>query len=115
MIVPSEKESDKTPDFRIFAGATEFGAAWKKAARRARIPLRQARRSELPGSDLREPGRIRLRLLADLVAPARRLIPPDQDAPLFGAGRLSVSVISGKGFNCPTALAHHRHSSGCMS
>jgi uncharacterized protein (DUF736 family) len=31
--VASEKENDKAPDYRIFAGATEFGAAWKKTAR----------------------------------------------------------------------------------
>ena len=31
--VATEKENDKAPDFRIFAGATEFGAAWKKTAR----------------------------------------------------------------------------------
>ena len=30
---PIDKESDKAPDFRIFAGQTEFGAAWKKTAR----------------------------------------------------------------------------------
>jgi uncharacterized protein (DUF736 family) len=30
---PSDKENDKAPDYRIFAGATEFGAAWKKTAR----------------------------------------------------------------------------------
>jgi uncharacterized protein (DUF736 family) len=29
----SAKDNDKSPDFRIFAGATEFGAAWKKTAR----------------------------------------------------------------------------------
>ena len=29
----SDKENDKAPDYRIFAGATEFGAAWKKTAR----------------------------------------------------------------------------------
>jgi uncharacterized protein (DUF736 family) len=29
----SEKDDDKAPDYRIFAGATEFGAAWKKTAR----------------------------------------------------------------------------------
>ena len=29
----AEKDNDKAPDFRIFAGQTEFGAAWKKAAR----------------------------------------------------------------------------------
>src|SRR3984957_17439290 len=31
--VVTEKENDKAPDYRIFAGATEFGAAWKKTAR----------------------------------------------------------------------------------
>jgi uncharacterized protein (DUF736 family) len=32
--VATEKDNDKTPDFRIFASSTvEFGAAWKKTAR----------------------------------------------------------------------------------
>ncbi|WP_249152317.1 DUF736 domain-containing protein [Bradyrhizobium liaoningense] len=31
--VASEKDNDKAPDYRIFAGATEFGAAWKKTVR----------------------------------------------------------------------------------
>ncbi len=31
--VPTESDSERGPDFRIFAGATEFGAAWKKIAR----------------------------------------------------------------------------------
>jgi len=32
--VPAESDSDKAPDFRIFAGQTvEFGAAWKKTSR----------------------------------------------------------------------------------
>src|SRR6266852_5411543 len=30
--VATEKENDKAPDYRIFAGATEFGAAWKKTS-----------------------------------------------------------------------------------
>ena len=30
---PNEKSDDKAPDYRIFAGTTEFGAAWKKTAR----------------------------------------------------------------------------------
>jgi uncharacterized protein (DUF736 family) len=29
----TEGESDKAPDFRIFSGQTEFGAAWKKTSR----------------------------------------------------------------------------------
>jgi uncharacterized protein (DUF736 family) len=31
--VVSEKDNGKGPDYCIFAGATEFGAAWKKTAR----------------------------------------------------------------------------------
>ncbi|MBV5265910.1 DUF736 domain-containing protein [Pinisolibacter aquiterrae] len=30
---PAESDSDKAPDYRIFAGQTEFGAAWKKTSR----------------------------------------------------------------------------------
>ena len=29
----NDKTDDKAPDFRIFSGKTEFGAAWKKTAR----------------------------------------------------------------------------------
>lgn len=29
-IAPAEKTNDKAPDFRVFAGQIEFGAAWKK-------------------------------------------------------------------------------------
>ena len=32
-----DSENDKAPDFRIFAGATEFGAAWKKTSREGRV------------------------------------------------------------------------------
>jgi uncharacterized protein (DUF736 family) len=31
--VAAEKESDKAPDYRIYAGATECGAAWRKRAK----------------------------------------------------------------------------------
>ena len=30
--VATDKDNDKAPDYRIFAGTTEFGAAWKKTA-----------------------------------------------------------------------------------
>src|SRR5206468_3459288 len=33
---PSETDNDKAPDFRIFAGKVEFGAAWKKTSRENR-------------------------------------------------------------------------------
>jgi uncharacterized protein (DUF736 family) len=32
LVRPSEKDSDKAPDFRIYADATEFGAAWAKTS-----------------------------------------------------------------------------------
>jgi uncharacterized protein (DUF736 family) len=32
----AEKDNDKAPDYRIFAGQTEFGAAWKKTSRENR-------------------------------------------------------------------------------
>lgn len=34
-----DKEGDKAPDFRIFSGSTEFGAAWKKVSREERSYL----------------------------------------------------------------------------
>ena len=33
---PADKDNDKAPDFRIFSGQTEFGAAWKKTSRENR-------------------------------------------------------------------------------
>jgi uncharacterized protein (DUF736 family) len=33
---PVERESENAPDFRIFSGGTEFGAAWKKTSRENR-------------------------------------------------------------------------------
>ena len=32
----SETDNEKGPDFRIFAGQTEFGAAWKKTSQQNR-------------------------------------------------------------------------------
>ena len=34
-----ETDNDKAPDFRIFSGSTEFGAAWKKTSREDRAYL----------------------------------------------------------------------------
>jgi uncharacterized protein (DUF736 family) len=31
-IVLAEKENEKAPDYRIFSGAMEFGAAWKRTS-----------------------------------------------------------------------------------
>ncbi|MER9559272.1 DUF736 domain-containing protein [Mesorhizobium sp. M0323] len=36
ILTPAEGDNQKGPDFRIFAGATEFGAAWKKTSREGR-------------------------------------------------------------------------------
>ncbi|RNJ45824.1 hypothetical protein B5V01_11040 [Mesorhizobium erdmanii] len=33
---PADGDNEKAPDFRIFPGATEFGAAWKKTSREGR-------------------------------------------------------------------------------
>lgn len=33
---PADKDNERAPDFRIFAGKTEFGAAWKKTSRENR-------------------------------------------------------------------------------
>lgn len=33
---PAEKTHDQAPDFRIYTGAVEFGAAWKKTSRENR-------------------------------------------------------------------------------
>ena len=83
--VAAAKENEKAPDYRVFTatGNTEFGAAWKKKAKETgrELLLGQARRSELPHPDLRQPRRNGGRqggLLADLVplSPARASAPP---------------------------------------
>jgi uncharacterized protein (DUF736 family) len=33
---PSEKDNDKAPDYRVFAGTVECGAAWRKTSREER-------------------------------------------------------------------------------
>jgi uncharacterized protein (DUF736 family) len=35
-LAPAEKENDKAPDYRIFSGQTELGAAWKKTSNAGR-------------------------------------------------------------------------------
>ena len=38
-IKPADKSSDKAPDYRIFQGTVEFGAAWKKTSNEGRSYL----------------------------------------------------------------------------
>ena len=33
---PADKSSDKAPDYRVFSGTAEIGAAWKKTSREGR-------------------------------------------------------------------------------
>lgn len=33
---PNDKSDDKAPDYRIFSGQTEFGAAWKRTSKEER-------------------------------------------------------------------------------
>jgi uncharacterized protein (DUF736 family) len=33
---PNDKQDERAPDYRIFAGQTEFGAAWRKTSRENR-------------------------------------------------------------------------------
>ena len=35
-IRPSDKDNEKAPDYRVYAGTVEFGAAWKKTSREDR-------------------------------------------------------------------------------
>ena len=90
----AEKEKDNAPDYRVFAGTAEIGAAWKKTSEaRARVHLGQARRSELPGTDLRQPGRDRGRqadLCPHLVPPQRQLSRSAPRRPALEAGRFAV-------------------------
>jgi len=39
VFVSADKDSDKPPDFRLFAAKVEFGAAWKKTSREGRDSL----------------------------------------------------------------------------
>ena len=46
---PTEKTDDKAPDYRIFSGQTEFGAAWKRTSKEDRDRPRPRERSR-PGA-----------------------------------------------------------------
>lgn len=38
-LVPNTKESDNAPDYRLYAGAVEVGAAWRKVSKAERSYL----------------------------------------------------------------------------
>ena len=113
-ITPVDKANDKAPDFRIYAGRSdiEFGASVaENLERRPRVSLGQARRSELPGPDLRLAGRGRRRPLADLVAPQRRLTAIKLATPRPPGGAFASSSI----MRCePAASAFRRDPSGLV-
>ena len=58
-IVPeANRSNDNAPSHRVYVGRAEIGAAWSKQLERGpRLPLAQARRSELQRADLRQPVR----------------------------------------------------------
>ena len=89
---PAAKEKDNAPDYRVLAGTAEIGAAWKKTSEAGRDYLSvKLDDPELPGRDLREPGRDRGRqgeLLAHLGPPQRHLSPNGTGrAPPHGGAR----------------------------
>jgi len=59
-IAPVEKRGDSAPDYRVYVGKVEIGAGWARTSKGGREFVKpQARRSELPRSDLRELDRAR--------------------------------------------------------
>ena len=56
-IRPADKASDKAPDYRVFAGPSSSAPLGARPPTRAVLPVDQARRPELPGADIRQPGR----------------------------------------------------------
>jgi len=91
-IVPeANRSNDNAPSHRVFVGRAEIGAAWSKRSNEARLPLAQARRSELQCTDLRQPVRRRGRrgLHPDLVAQPQeeRRVSRSPPGPARSAGR----------------------------
>ena len=77
----ADKGSDKAPDYRVFCGAIEYGAAWKKTSSEGRAYLSvKLDDPSFPVPILRHPGRGRRRgqLQPHLVPPQRGLIDPPQ-------------------------------------
>ncbi len=96
--VASEKDNDKAPDYPHLRRRHRVRRRLEedRPRDRPRIPLGQARRSELPGADLRlaGEGRGRRGLHPDLVPPQRRLIQPDHPPRLFGGGAFCVFMTT---------------------
>jgi len=54
-IKTADKASDKAPDYRIFAGSVEFGAAWKKTSGEGRgVGIRELLRASAQGFPVRD-------------------------------------------------------------
>ncbi len=72
-IKAAEKGSEKAPDYRVFLRFDRIrGGLEEDLQRGPQLSLGQARRPELPGSDLRHPGRGRRRgQLQPCVEPSR--------------------------------------------
>jgi hypothetical protein len=87
--VPTEGDSERGPDFRIFAGATDFGAAWKKTARETQ---REYLSVKLDDPSFPAPiygrGRGRREPQPHLVPPQRRLRPNQPRSPARERGFL---------------------------
>src|ERR1039457_2200372 len=74
-ITPVARENDKAPDFRVYAGSAEIGAAWSTTATNGNpLPPGKPGHPRFRGSDLPPPGRERR-------IPRPRLVPLIQPAP----------------------------------
>ncbi|MHC2891330.1 uncharacterized protein (DUF736 family) [Bradyrhizobium barranii subsp. barranii] len=92
--VASEKDNDKAPDYRIFAGATEFGAAWKKTVRDSDREYLSVKLDDPSFSAPIYASLVKVEgeegFHPDLVAPQRRLIASDHQPRLLGGGASCV-------------------------
>ena len=98
-LVPTEKDNDKAPDYRIIAGNIECGAAWKKTARDSDREYLSVKLD-----DPSFPAPIYASLVKvdgdgfypDLVPPHRRVIRRDGTPRLFGGGVFICSWPRGR-------------------
>jgi uncharacterized protein (DUF736 family) len=124
--VATEKDNDKAPDFRIFSGATECGAVWKKTVRDSDREYLSVKLDDpsFPApiyASLGERRGQRQQLRADLVPPQQRMTrrdrrapPPrrrgffcahDHNAPVRSGRRPSASLFAGRLLRAPSSRA----------